>query len=274
MKKTVFDYSDYKAFLLDEFQSRLSRNKRYSMRSFSKDLDLRPAALSDIMNGRYGLSSAMAQSIATNLGLTGDGAQYFVSLVDLKHGRSAAIRNAAEKRLRQQGHQAEGATPLDDGKLTLLERWYYPAILELTVVLNRLIDAATVSARFGISIDESREALALLTQTGHLTRIDGGYARTADHNVAERATTTPVIQEFHRQFLGLATQALSQQEIEKRKAITSVFSIRQEDLPEARAALNRFNDEFLSRFQAPENLDSVYAVTLQLFRLDKPQAED
>ncbi len=55
VKRTVLDYSDYKEFLLDEFQSRLSLNKRYSMRSFSKDLELRPAALSDIMNGRYGL---------------------------------------------------------------------------------------------------------------------------------------------------------------------------------------------------------------------------
>jgi uncharacterized protein (TIGR02147 family) len=270
VKQSVLDYSDYKDFLLDEFQRRLGRNKRYSMRSFSKDLDLRPAALSDIMNGRYGLSSAMAQAIATHLGLEGEEAQYFVSLVDLKHGRSAAIRNAAEKKLRERGHRKDAAAPVDDGKLNLIRHWYYPAILELTVLMNRLIDPAMVSSRLGISIEDAREALQVLEEIGCLKRIDGGYARTSDAHVAERPSATPAIQNFHKQILNLASQAVSAQEIAKRKAVSTVFSICENDLPEARAALNKFSDDFVAKFHRKEEADSIYAVTLQLFRLDKP----
>lgn len=239
------------------------------MRSFSKDLDLRPAALSDIMNGRYGLSSAMAQSIATNLGLKGSEAAYFVSLVDLKHGRSAAIRNAAEKKLRDYGHRAEKSESLDEEKLALIRHWFYPAILELTHIVKHLIDAQTVSSRLGISIEDAREALAVLEDKKCLKRIDGGYCRTTDHNVAERSVTTPMIQSFHKQILGLAAEAIPKQEIPKRKAISTVLAVREEDLPEARAMLNKFNDDFVSRFQHLDTADAVYALSLQFFRLDK-----
>lgn len=269
VKRTILDYSDYKDFLLDEFQSRLSSNKRYSMRSFSKDLDLRPAALSDIMNGRYGLSSAMAQSIATNLGLKGKEAHYFVSLVDLKHGRSAAIRNAAEKKLREYGHRSENSEALDEDKLVLIRHWYYPAILELTHIVKHLVDANTVSARLGISIEDAREALAALEEKKCLKRIDGGYARTTDHNVAERSVATPVIQNFHKQILDLASQALPSQDIAKRKAISTVLAVRAEELPEARAMLNKFSDDFVARFQHIDTADSIYALSLQFFKLDK-----
>ena len=218
------------------------------MRSFSKDLDLRPAALSDIMNGRYGLSSAMAQAIATHLGLAGEEAQYFVSLVDLKHGRSAAIRNAAEKRLRERGHRLTNLNKLDDDQLTLIRHWYYPAILELTIVKDQLIDAAMVSPRLGITIVEAREALEMLEASGCLKRIDGGWARTTDHNVAERSNATPIIQNFHKQILALAATAVSDQEIAKRKAVSTVLAVSKADLPEARAMINKFNDDFVSRF--------------------------
>lgn len=240
------------------------------MRSFSKDLELRPAALSDIMNGRYGLSSAMAQAIATHLGLAGEEAKYFVSLVDLKHGRSAAIRNAAEKRLRERGHGSTKFNKLeDDDQLTLIRHWYYPAILELTIVKDALIDAALVSSRLGISIAEARDALATLEGSGCLKKIDGGWARTTDHNVAERSTPSPIIQSFHKQILSLAANAVSEQEIAKRKAVSTVLAVRKEDLPEARAMINKFNDDFVSRFQQLESADAIYAISLQLFRIDK-----
>ena len=239
------------------------------MRSFSKDLDLRPAALSDIMNGRYGLSSAMAQAIATHLGLAGEEAQYFVSLVDLKHGRRAAIRNAAEKRLRERGHRLTNLNKLDDDQLTLIRHWYYPAILELTIVKDQLIDAAMVSPRLGITIVEAREALEMLEASGCLKRIDGGWARTTDHNVAERSNATPIIQNFHKQILALAATAVSDQEIAKRKAVSTVLAVSKADLPEARAMINKFNDDFVSRFQQLESADAIYALSLQLFRIDK-----
>lgn len=241
------------------------------MRSFSKDLDLRPAALSDIMNGRYGLSSAMAQSIATNLGLKGPEAAYFVSLVDLKHGRSAAIRNAAEKKLRDYGHRAEKSEALDEEKLALIRYWYYPAILELTHIVKHLIDAQTVSVRLGISIEDAREALAVLEEKKCLKRIDGGYARTSDHHVAERSVTTPMIQGFHKQILNLAINAIGTQEIPNRKALSTVLAIKAEDLPEARAMLNKFSDEFVARFQQIDTADAIYALSQQFFRLDKPE---
>lgn len=270
VKRTVLDYSDYKEFLLDEFQSRLSLNKRYSMRSFSKDLELRPAALSDIMNGRYGLSSAMAQSIATNLGLKGQEAHYFVSLVDLKHGRSAAIRNAAEKKLREYGHRAENSQALDEEKLALIRHWYYPAIIELTHIVKHLVDANVVSKRLGISLEDARDALRVLEERKCLQRIDGGYARTAVHHVAERSVSTPMIQNFHKQVLSLATQAVSSQELQKRKALSTVLAVKEEDLPAARAMLNKFSDDFVQRFQQIDSADSVYALSLQYFRLDQP----
>lgn len=99
-RKSLFEYDDYKQYLIDEFYRRLDRNDCYSLRAFSRDLGLRPAALSDIMNGRYGLSAASARKVASRLRFDDRKALFFVALVECRHSRSVVMKEAALRRIR------------------------------------------------------------------------------------------------------------------------------------------------------------------------------
>ena len=83
---------DYLEIIKDEFGSRIESNPSYSMRAFARDLEISPSRLSEILNGRGGMSSVMAQKIASKLGLQRSEIDYFKALVERRHGRSKKVK--------------------------------------------------------------------------------------------------------------------------------------------------------------------------------------
>ena len=59
---------DYRLLLKSELASRTNQNPNYSLRAFARDLDLAPSRLSEVLNGKQGLSTQAAEKIAKTLG--------------------------------------------------------------------------------------------------------------------------------------------------------------------------------------------------------------
>ncbi len=57
-----------RSFLRLEFERRLKRNPRYSLRAFARQIGLQPARLSYVLSGKHGLSRDAAALIASRLG--------------------------------------------------------------------------------------------------------------------------------------------------------------------------------------------------------------
>jgi plasmid maintenance system antidote protein VapI len=60
------------------------KNKRYSLRAFARDLKISPSFLSEVLNGKYGISKQLAAQIADRLGFNSEEVQHFCSLADLE----------------------------------------------------------------------------------------------------------------------------------------------------------------------------------------------
>jgi len=270
--KSVTEYTDYQEFLLSEFQRRLKKNRRYSLRAYSRDLSLRPSALSDIMNGRYGLSASMARAVASNLNLSESEALYFVDLVEMKHGRSALLRSGAEKRLRKL-RAAMTKSIYSAADESLYDQWYYAPVLELVTVLGQDATPAEISSRLGIQVAEAKSALEALCEMQYLTQTDSGFERLNEFNSLDVPTKSEAIRSFHKHYLGMAAKAVETQDINQRKFITVVLGFDSRLVQEGRAALDVMSDEFVERFSPNRGVDSVYAVTMHLFRVDQKKNE-
>lgn len=269
MNSHVFRCQNFREILEFKFQECRNRRPQYSMRAFARDLDLQTSNFFDIMRGRCGLSGNTAAKVAVRLKLSSDETDYFVDLVESQHSRNLNERKAALRRLKRFA-LSHNKLQLENEKLELcLSQWYHPALLELVGIKNGRLDAASAARYLGISEQEAAQGLDHLEQMKLLLRQQDLYLRTDEHILAESPAPSAAVKNMHKQILALAVKAIDQQEISKRKNLSSLLSFNSARTAEAREFLERTHREFLEKFGAKEeNGDSVYAVSTQLFRVD------
>lgn len=76
---------DYRDIIKNKYEKRCSVDTSYSLRSFSHDIGITAPRLSNILNGKQGLSYEYAKKIGTNLGLKATELEYFCDLIESKH---------------------------------------------------------------------------------------------------------------------------------------------------------------------------------------------
>jgi len=269
-KHVIFNYSDYRTFLIDEFQRRIRTNEKYSLRSMSRELGLRAPALSDILAGRYGLSSSAAQSVASKLGLNAEESLYFVSLVEIDHGRSSAIRGAAEKRLRRIRSNASQFKQLADDQFNLFSKWYHPVVLEM-ISMHQTAKTSDIASAIGITSSEVNSSIDFLVDLGFVQKSGSRYLRSTPFLIGDSSTPQAHIRTFHKQLLQLASKAIDRDAAQLRKSLSTVMSFDASRLAEARNEIDAFHSKLIEKFETSKKPDSVFGITIQLFRIDHPQ---
>jgi uncharacterized protein (TIGR02147 family) len=76
-----FEYLDYRMILNDDFMNRNFSNHYYSLRAYSRDLDISVSFLTEIMKGKKDLSMERCKSIFSTIGFEGDELKYIENLV-------------------------------------------------------------------------------------------------------------------------------------------------------------------------------------------------
>ncbi|MBX2987531.1 MAG: hypothetical protein KF802_06510 [Bdellovibrionaceae bacterium] len=89
----------YRQILEIEFQRRVKKNPRYSLRAYARDLGLSASKMSEIMRGLRGMSGRAALRIAERIALPPEESRRFVLMVEVAHARSASAREKARHAL-------------------------------------------------------------------------------------------------------------------------------------------------------------------------------
>jgi uncharacterized protein (TIGR02147 family) len=102
-------------------------------------------------------------------------------------------------------------------------------------------------------------------------KTDGNWKKTDALLLLEYQITSLAAQKYHQNILKIASKAIHQQPIENRKILSSVFSMKKENLPDFRKDLddfNAFNARMLEKYMLESSGDCVYVMGLQLFQLN------
>ena len=120
----------YQESLKSELQKRCSRNSRYSLRAFSKAMNIDAPAMSRILSGKLIPSAKLAKKILDRVDFSPDEKELFLSSLVAAHG---------SKRSKKFGSflGASHARPttvqeLNRKLFTVIADWYNYAVLELT----------------------------------------------------------------------------------------------------------------------------------------------
>lgn len=256
------------------FEERCSRNPNYSLRSFARDLELSPAALSGLLNGKKGISEDRAKNIAKKLKLTKPETELFVMCVIASYGRSPPVRERAAERVESLLRQIQSRKRLSLEKFEEIQSWYHFAILELLEVNDYKASVDWFAQKLQISDSTVREALTQLEKVGMIVPDGSGYKASANQTITDMDVPHAALKNYHKQMFSQAEKSLASQPVESREFLNMTMAFPRASMEQAKTAIREFQESFARTFYSEEDAkDSVYQLSIQFFRLDQEGEE-
>ncbi len=259
---------DYRFILRSELVERIKKNPRYSVRAMARDLDISPAFLSQVFNGRRKLSETKGVQISKCFDWSKQQKDIFLKLVRLASLKEESLRTPllddllSDKSYPKVSH----CFSLSLKKFKVVSDWYHFAILELTEIEGFQSTPQWISQKLGIGRIEAELAITRLLELGLLTQDKGGLKKVKDCSIGD--VPSEAIRKFHGQHLVKAQRALREQPFNDRHLSGTTLAINSKKLPQAIKKIDRFRLEIMKILETGKR-DSVYQLAIQLFRLSE-----
>ncbi len=260
MKNPVAD------LLKNEFSERKLKNKKYSLRAFSRDLKISPSFLSDILGSRKKISLDKALEITQSMGWSWRETQIFFQTAQLGNVKSGRAKKFLKSELRKTEMFYGQFQKLKPRQFFPISDWYYVALMELTEIPGFCDEPTWVAKRLGIEVKQAEIALSQLKDAKLMQKNDQGlWVKSKNSTVQD--TPSAEIRKFHRQHLANAAEAIEKQEFSKRHFSGVTMAIDTDKLPEAVELIREFRSRMNALLESG-NKKNVYHLAIQLFQLD------
>jgi uncharacterized protein (TIGR02147 family) len=261
---------DYRTYLKEVFVDRKRRNPSYSMRGFARDLGLPASRVSDLLGNKRHLSCRSAARVAKSLQLNeAEAAHFLASVASRQRGASQSTQS-----IYGIDHDYASETLTLD-LFAVVSDWFHYAILELFETETFEADPAWIAKRLGISKIEVQLALVRLEKVGMLELApDGQLKVTKSHSISSSDIPSEAIRKHHRQLMNKADLALDGVPLEQREVSTTIFSLDERDLPQAKKLLRQFRMELAALMTKRKKKNRVYSLGMQFIPLDKMNGRD
>lgn len=243
--------------LRQEFARRRGKNSAYSLRAFSRALEISPARLSQILNRKRSVTAKQIKAIADALMLQPD-------------QRQALESSKTKKRMRVS--KLDDSTPsyadFDLEIFKLVADWHHSAILCLLQTEGSRSNHAWIAKRIGISTVETQDSIELLLKLGLLKR-SGSKLIPTDHNLATTSDVpSAALRRLHFQMMSKAMTSLEGQPLKERDITSITMAVDKSKLDEAKTMIKDFRRKLCAFLESGEK-NEVYAMNIQLFQLSK-----
>jgi uncharacterized protein (TIGR02147 family) len=236
------------------------RNPAYSLRAFSKKLDLSPSVLCEVLNGKRPTTKKMAIKVMDKLSVDPIEKVEILKKYDLT-GESL-------KELQKKTKNKIDYNFIASDNFFLINRWYHLAILSLIETTDFKPRAKWIAKRLNILVEEATEALERLERLNyikwdrknHTIKLLSGPI-TTDDDIASMA-----IKGAHYDDLRQAELALENVAFESRDFTALTLAINTKKIPQAKKIIREFQDR-LAQLLETGTQDEVYKFTCYLYPL-------
>lgn len=156
-------FENYRHYIQNEFEKRRIRNPSYSLRAFARDLSVSPSRLSEVINGKRGISNLLAQKIMEGLKIEGVDAEIFILSVEAEHSRSKRQKLLAQEQLQK----AIKSSKKVEKTFTIVD-WVTEALLKMNEREAVLENVGKVSVNLGVPKFMVTDSLRFLTRLGFI----------------------------------------------------------------------------------------------------------
>jgi hypothetical protein len=193
--ENVYDFLDYRILLNADFLERSNSNHSYSLRAYSRDLDVSPGFLSDVLRGKKALSVAKGREVFRKIGLLEDEIIYVESLITLKSSDDENLRADAQKFIQQRYNKAK-FVPNSTRDLYIKTLAHF-MVYGLIRKIDRLETVIRMAAKLGIESNEVVGIFEEFKQEGYVRETDGLLVAVDEKIVIrEHARIVPIMTDF------------------------------------------------------------------------------
>lgn len=242
----------------NKFQEKLSINPSYSLRSYSRFLEIAPQVLSEIFNGKRHLPMKNADQIIVKLGLAPHNAYLFKKSLNSTKSR---LKDIAKLSL------SEEHILSNERHFKIIAEWEYYAIITLLEIKESFDSEKKIALRLGLSELRVKYVLDILIKEKLIIRNSSRIFK----KITNKLSTTQdipslALKKGHQELLKLASAKIETIAIQDRFYSASTIAIKKEKLLAAKELIREFRSK-LSRFIASDQADEVYQMNIQLFPL-------
>lgn len=258
---------EYLRILKNELEQRKLKNKRYSLRAFSKFLGLNHATLSQVMSKQKGLSLKMAIKITQRLGLDSIEKNKFLTSVTKCFSRSPVRRHEAEEKLKTLSkHKKVTMTKYDE--IPTINHWSHVAVFEtvLTAKANTIADIAKI---LDLSEVKVSGILYMLQQIGFISQTEGRYHSLRQTIHTSNDIPNEALASYHASICTKAADSIHKQSVNIREFQNAIMCVDPKDISEAKQIIREFMQDFYLKFHNEVSTNKIYSFSMNLFKLSR-----
>lgn len=242
-------HHDFKTWLRNEFDLRVKKNQRFSLRAFARLIKINPSSLSQYMSGKRKPSQKMISKFCQILGAhPNQEKQFFETPIKAE--------NVFYKQIELEEFQC-------------ISDWYHVAILELTRTDGFDSSVASIAGRLQITTTEVQLALERLRNVGLIEVTNGKiYKKTKNLTNTAKGKNSYAHKQYQKQVINKSLLAIDECPAEL-KDITSIsMAIDINKIAEARELIRNFRKSMCAFLEDGKQTE-VYNMSIQLIPISK-----
>jgi uncharacterized protein (TIGR02147 family) len=269
MKKSIFDFQDYKAYLSAFIDSQPNQGHGYRSK-IAEAVGCQRAYLSQVLHGKAQLSLEQAERLNSFLGHNEDEGFFFLLLVEyaragtepLKRALRRQLEKAIESRMLVKNRIANEREMNAEEKQRYYSAWYYGAA-RVASGIKGLGSREALAKRLGIGVEKMGEVLDFLVSVGLMKEEGSTYEPTSHMSILNNDSA--LIAKHHTNWRVRAIQALDS-EGPRDLHYSSVITLSAEDAFALRALAVDFIETVMKKVrESPE--ETVCSFCLDFYEI-------
>jgi uncharacterized protein (TIGR02147 family) len=265
--KKIFEYDDYRLFLMDYFNAKKQEKPFFSQRYFAKKVGFNAHNFCTlVIQGKRNLSIDSIQKIIKGIGLKGRAAAFFENLVYLNQAQTLDDKERYFQRVKKNGKKTQ-FYQLHKEQFFFYEKWYYPVVRELIILADWNDDYSILSkmVRPSIAPSEAREAVQLLLNTGMVKKDEKGKYALSEEFVTSERVPDFIKKKARRDVLLKGIETIDTISPTEKYAAYSTVTMSRDLYEEVRGILEDTREQILALVAEDKKPDDVFEVVFQVF---------
>lgn len=269
MKPNIFQYSDFRKYLVDFYNYAKKNNPAFSHRYFAAKAGFASSNfLHLVMTGKRNLTKEFMPKFAKAIGLNKKEQHYFESLISFNQAKDPESKRYYLELIHTLKKDKAG-TLLKDEQFEYISNWYYPVIRELVSLPHFNEDPFWIKKELGnkVTARQIKRAVEKMVKLGLLGRDENGrLLQTDTHLITEDDIHNAAVYTFHQQMLSLAKEMLVTVDGKKREISGITLAVSEKQFAEMKRMIHDFENAILSYMNDnPDMPESVFQLNVQFF---------
>jgi uncharacterized protein (TIGR02147 family) len=272
---SIFDYTDYRKYLLDFYTEQKQGKKAFSYRFFARKAGINSVGLyKDVVEGRQNLGRALIFKFSHAIGHGKKEAEYFENMVYLNEARTVEERKLFFERM--MACQTTRARIIESAKYEYYMKWYYSAVRALLAFIRYKDDpedfrkiAQALNPQ--IKPGQAKKAVAILEKLGFVRRDESGYYFLTDQVIStgslkpDKNIATINVVNFQKEMMKLAQGAFDRFSSDKLNMSTLTLGISENTLIQIKEELAAVRNKIAGLAENDVCADRIFQLNIQLF---------